>query len=330
MKTNTKNILIGLALLGAATINVRAAAYTFTPLSVTGPETVHGTIATGISGDNVVGYYYGAGWKNNGFVFDGTSYTTLNNSLGTYGTRVWGVSGGNIVGDYDSAAGPTLGFRYNGTSFTTIAAPASSTMTTIHGVSGNTAAGYYTDTATGKFHGFLYNGSSYTTIDNPLAGALGTTVLGISGDQVVGYYYDNTPGSNPKGYLYDGTKVGNARYSPIDVPSANGTYPNAVFGSTVVGRYFDSDWATHGFLYDSISKIYTTLDCPLGPGPGTEIIGIDGSTLVGTYLDSGGNNVGFIATSAVPEPGQWAMMGVTFVGVAGFVIRQRRAKAAAR
>jgi len=33
--------------------------------------------------------------------------------------------------------------------------------------------------------------------------------------------------------------------------------------------------------------------------------------------------------AVVPEPGQWAMMGVTLLGAGGFVVRQRRAKAAA-
>ena len=42
------------------------------------------------------------------------------------------------------------------------------------------------------------------------------------------------------------------------------------------------------------------------------------------------DNLYAVGVTSVPEPSQWAMMGVTFVGVAGFVIRQRRAKAAAR
>ncbi len=61
-------------------------------------------------------------------------------------------------------------------------------------------------------------------------------------------------------------------------------------------------------------------------GPSIQYPG--GSPAGGLYLFGANMEAGEV--DPVPEPGQWAMMGVTLLGAAGFLVRQRRAKAPAR
>jgi hypothetical protein len=84
-------------LLLAAAVNTRAQ-YTYTTLSMPGEQW---TDAQGIDGNNIVGSYYAnESWQ--GFLYDGTSYTTLN-PPGSY-THATGISGGDIVGTYEDAS----------------------------------------------------------------------------------------------------------------------------------------------------------------------------------------------------------------------------------
>jgi hypothetical protein len=57
-----------------------------------------GTIADGISGNNIVGIYYNSSGTH-GFLYDGSTYTTLDDPLGQ-DTYVEGISGNTIVGWY--------------------------------------------------------------------------------------------------------------------------------------------------------------------------------------------------------------------------------------
>ena len=177
-----------------------------------------------------------------------------------------------------------------------------------------------------KTHGFLYNGSTYTTLNAPGASGSGTKATSIYGTTVAGYYYGALGAVH--GFLYNSTS---SSYTTLDFYGATETYIYGIDGANVVG-YYTKDGGNHGFLYDGLN--WTTVDNPAGVVGSTAVTGISGGTLVGQYQEEtpdGYQWAGFTtATAAVPEPSQWAMMGVTFVGVAGFVIRQRRAKAAAR
>ena len=82
----------------------------------------------------------------------------------------------------------------------------------------------------------------------------------------------------------------------------NGTFPQGIYGSTVVGYYRDVNGNSHGFMYDGSS--FSPLDDPLGTR-GTQPTGIFGSTIVGNYRDSSNVRHGFIAD--VPEPGALAI-----------------------
>jgi len=111
----------------------------------------------GVSGKNVVGYYDdGTGYH--GFLYDGSTITTLDPPGSTY-TWAVGVSGNNVVGHYKdgrrTADGTDyiLGFLYDGTSYTTLFPEA--TQSLAEGVSGNHVVGVYQD-GSGRYHGFLY------------------------------------------------------------------------------------------------------------------------------------------------------------------------------
>jgi hypothetical protein len=153
------------------------------------------TWANGIDGNNVVGYYTLG--NNNpltyGFLFNGSSYSTINDPLGAMGTIPNGISGNNIVGYYTDSNGYNHGFLFNGNSYTSLNFP-SAYDTYAYGISGNDIVGTYTD-ASGN-HGFIYDGSSYITLDDP-SGVGATYAYGISGPDIVGYFDD----PNPRGFL---------------------------------------------------------------------------------------------------------------------------------
>jgi hypothetical protein len=128
---------------------------TYTTLDVPGAHQGpnQGTFIFGISGGNVVGYYTSntfypesVTYENRGFIYDGSTFTTLN-FPGANSTRALAVSGGNVVGDYDGH-----GFIYDGSTFTTLDSPQGGNTTPL-GISGNRVVGFYFDQST--VHGFI-------------------------------------------------------------------------------------------------------------------------------------------------------------------------------
>ncbi|WP_347989792.1 hypothetical protein [Methylomonas sp. AM2-LC] len=143
---------------------------------------------------------------NNGYIYDGKTYTTIDvpNSSETIATDI--NNNGEVVGYFGNATG-IHGFEYNLVtinlgfmglplfmqlpSYTTINDPNATSGTWITGINNNgEISGYYND-ATGA-HGFIYNGSTYTTIDDPLAVAGTTKITSINDSrQIVGQFTDS-------------------------------------------------------------------------------------------------------------------------------------------
>jgi len=98
-----------------------------------------GTSATGIDGDNIVGWCDGA----QGFLYDGTSWTRLG-----WGKFPTGIDDGNIVGNCGSN-----GFLYDGTNWIWLVYPGS-LWTSAEGIDGDRIVGCYGDAS--GVHGFLY------------------------------------------------------------------------------------------------------------------------------------------------------------------------------
>ncbi len=137
--------VVGYNSLGGWTYNVATGAYTtFAPPGATSG----GVYATGVSGGNVVGYYYEtggplSGTPSYGFLYNGTTYTTLA-PPGATDTYAEAISGGNVVGYYETSAGRDYGFLYNLTTDTyTTLAPPGATDTYAEAISGGNVVGWY-------------------------------------------------------------------------------------------------------------------------------------------------------------------------------------------
>jgi len=91
-----------------------------------------------------------------------------------------------------------------------------------------------------------------------------------------------------------------AQFETLDDPLAagigyKGTYALGSSGNIVVGYYYDSNAANHGFYYNTTTNTYKTIDNPLAsPYYGSGFSGIDGTNIVGTYVDNGNNAHGFL------------------------------------
>ena len=130
-----------------------------TRLDATGAG-ANGTVATSISETavagyhTVAGYYYDASNKSRGFLYNVTTYTTLDGPSATQ-TYIWGIDGTNVVGMYTDGTG-NHGFIYNGSVFTTVDNPAGDPgSTVVTGISGDTLVGTYWDPTASQKAGFM-------------------------------------------------------------------------------------------------------------------------------------------------------------------------------
>jgi Immunoglobulin I-set domain len=175
---------VAVLLLLAITLNLRAQ-YNYITLSLPGAEY---TVASGICGTNIVGYYSLTNSATTGFLYNGSSYTTLS-VPGTFDTYAYGISGSNIVGYYQDSSGGQYGFLYNGSTYNTL--KVQGLQTWAYGVSSTNVVGYTYNY--GSDYGFFYDGSIYNTFSAP--GAVNTVALGISGTNIVGLYETSNGGT---------------------------------------------------------------------------------------------------------------------------------------
>jgi hypothetical protein len=117
-----------------------------------------GTRVRGISGSKIVGDYTTSTGRV-GFVFDGSTYTDVNNPSGSNYVEIWDLEGDKILG---SDVG--FGFLCTGSSVEYLNYPGA-TATKAFGISGNTVVGQYWD-ASSRTHGFI------ATIPEPSSFAL--------------------------------------------------------------------------------------------------------------------------------------------------------------
>lgn len=138
-----------------------------------------------------------------------------------------------------------------------------------------------------------------------------------------------SPGGNFFVKLYDASGTGNLPGSFLQafVGEAN---PAAAGSYTYTGSYglaANTDyWIEAGV--SSGSGTYAWLKSTAPPTAGTSTYG-RAHYYYGWEGPWPGDNQAMqvnVEGAAVPEPGQWAMMGMTLAGVVGFLVRQRRAK----
>ena len=260
-----------------------------------------GTTPYAVDGDRIVGSFLDAAGVNHGFLYDGSTWRTLDDpaAAAPRGTAAYGVSGPTICGTYVSSAGQTLGFLYDGANWTTLDHPAvgpGRVDTFARGVSDGTVVGYYIQSLAA--HGFSYRSGTFTDFDIP--GSIGTFPHDVDGTRIIGTV-DDALGTH--GFFIDqGVPV--VFDHPLGV--LLGTFGNGVDGPNIVGNFVSlADGSSHGFIFGASG--YTTLDVP--GATDTTANGIDGGRIVGSYVDAAGATHGFIAV--VPEPaGAAAVMAV--------------------
>jgi hypothetical protein len=278
-----------------------APAQTYTILNA--PLGALGTSAWGVSGNNVVGNFYDSANATHGFLYNGSSYTTLDDPLagGTYPyTYAYGVDGNTVVGTYSASSG-NHGFLYNSGTYTTFNVPGAAD-TYLRGISGNHLVGFYdTVVGGGPLISFFYNGSSYTTLSDPFAAPYSTVPYAVDGNTVVGYYTD--PSGIDHGFIYSG-----GTYTTVNDPLGTyGTILMGISGNTIVGVYRDNPTnAASSFVYNGTT--FNSLQDPLAVY--TWVQGISSNTLVGEIRDSSNNPRGFITALQVPEPSALAFGGL--------------------
>jgi probable HAF family extracellular repeat protein len=122
-----------------------------------------------------VGYYEDASNRSHGFIYSGSTYTTLDapGACAWCATIVNGINNnGQLVGEYSTASGATLGFEYSGGVYTTINDPLSqgAGWTVAQGINDNgEIVGYYY-TAAGVYSGFTATPDSVATPEPRTAG----------------------------------------------------------------------------------------------------------------------------------------------------------------
>jgi len=269
------------------TVNAKQGAIAFSFQTLDDPNAVKGTYATGISGGNIVGYYFDANSVAHGFIFNGSSYTTADDpsaSTTSGGTWVTGIDGTNIVGYINYGASSFRAYVLGGGFAALLDFPgapsgisggnilsgsfiyniANITATNLTGFA-NYAGGYANGISGGNivgstylnshFYGFAYNlaTTTFATIDDPAAATganEGTQVNGVDGGNLVGDYYGNfSNGNDHRGFLYESAIETFFTINDPNAVNANGgTVANAISGGNIVGYYTDVNNQTHGFL----------------------------------------------------------------------------------
>lgn len=116
------------------------------------PTGTFGTYVQGIYGTNIVGLGYDiALGSGHSFLYNGSSFTTLSNSVGA--VDAFGISANGTIVGYSYDGTTDHGFVYSGTNYATIDYPLS-TLTAIYGIDGNNIVGLYYDNLS-HAHGFM-------------------------------------------------------------------------------------------------------------------------------------------------------------------------------
>lgn len=321
------------ALLAAAAFlafGIAQAAYTLTDVSRPGATS---TSLFDVNNSGVMVGYTTSGPFDlaQGFIYDGTTFTSLTGPAGAISSVALGISdGGLVVGSFAiqdgvdpggaPILGPSLGFLYSGGIYTLFSV-AGATDTYLRGVSpdGRYISGYYA-TATVAGVGFVYDQISGTLAIVSQPTSLLTIPQGINGSgTVVGS--DILPGSPTvrPGFFYD---IGTGTRTDVQIAGATRTALRTIDDAGIVGGWFiDAGGSAHGFV-GSVTA-FEQIDFA-----GATATFVEGSNnagiLVGTYVDGRDTSHAFIATP-VPEPASASLLAAALAALAWTRARRRAA-----
>jgi hypothetical protein len=253
------------------------------------------------NGGEITGYYGEA--VNHGYTVDaptGPAGFVNENYPGSAQTQVTGINNAGVtVGFFVDAAGNSQGFVDNNGAFSTGIDPHDPKVgghvnEQILGVSDNgQAAGFYQTDAAGDTAGFAYNinGGQFYSVN--IAGATSVTATDANDHGTITGFY--TKNGTSAGFLDENGKIvtlaGPANASNVQVLGINNV-------GLAVGSYQDSGNNTHGFVFNTATNAYTTIDAPNAVHE-TVINGInDLDQIVGFYTDQAGNTHGLLGTLA--------------------------------
>jgi hypothetical protein len=191
-----------------------------------------GTLALGISGTDIVGYYVDSGGNDHGFLLSGNTYTTLDNPASSAGTYAAGISGTTVVGYYYDSNSVLNGFVLSGTTYTTVDEPAGVNGTQIMGISDGAIVGDFQDSL-GTYNGF-YAGAPAIVDIGRFTLLLSATDMTATVPQGIGYGTMvaskkgavSISGKLPDGESFTATAVIDAGASPHFTINRNLTYPS--------------------------------------------------------------------------------------------------------
>jgi uncharacterized membrane protein len=240
-----------------------------------------------------------------GFIYDGTSFTTLSGPAGSMSSSALGISDtGIVVGNfYLSAAidpgtgevilGPSYGFIYAGGSYTAFSI-AGANDTFLRGISpdGRYLSGYYSTAAVGGI-GFVYDTLTATLANLSMPNSQMTIPQGINiAGIVVGSDILAGPPTTRPGFRYD---IATGTRTDESIPGVDRTALRSIDDAgRVAGWFRDTGQLTHGFVGSVTS--YEQIDFT-----GADSTFVEGSNnagvLVGNFtLVPGESNHAFIAT----------------------------------
>lgn len=256
--------------------------------SQTGAIDVPGSLFTAPFGINnagsVVGFFIDPLGQQHGFLFDGQSYTTLNQPSARFIIPQKINNSGQIVGYYRGRPTGTHGFSLKNNTFTPIDFPGA-VATFAQGVNdrGN-IVGLYLD-ADFNQHGFVLTNGRFQMVDVPFGSQ--SEIDGINDlGEFTGYAFTCC---DPYASPYFGFARTRDGYTHEDFPQAGATFPFSInISGMLVGAFQDSNGYADGFakIFGHMHEVHASVN-------GNN----DLNQIVGSRYDSNlGKEVGFIGT----------------------------------
>jgi hypothetical protein len=240
------------------------------------------------------------------------------------GTQVVGISGAGTTVGFSITGGVTSGFAHTGNTFTPVNQPGTA-FNQLLGINqaGTVAAGYSSTDPTGATlqkaltvsGGPSFTSPVFTDINALLPANFNSQATGVNdAGSVVGFFLPTATTSI--GFLDKGGVI-----TLIDPLGSTFTQALGINNNgEIVGFEIDAMGVQHGYV--DINGVPHGFDPP--GSVNTTINGVNNlGQIVGFFTDNNDNTIGFLATSAVPEPSTWAMMLIGFAGL-GFLAHRRR------